>query len=476
MDKWAKRLILGSLGLALGYKGARFVGRKIFEDISKDSLKTVMTDLYDENIWELISATTRFTPQIIAETNMRAQEGKVIQRPLGPPKKFPSLDQLMFSIGQFHVMPTPLEEPVDTKVIIGKQCARPLEIDLPIMISAMAYGEALSEGVKVAIAKGATMSGTATNGGEGPFLASERKAAQKFILQYNRGHWSKSPEILRQADAIEIQFGQGAIGGVGHKMDSSKIDSTLRKGFGLLPFQDAVAHSRQPEVNHPSEIGKLVKKLKGITGDIPIGVKMGAGKYLEKDLEWAINGGVDFITIEGGDGATKGSAPILQDDFGVPSIYAIKRSADFLRKNGVQDKVSLISVGKMRTPGDVLKALALGADATYIGAIALFAVAHTQVLNALPLEPPTQAVWYDGKYADEFEVKRGAESLYKFLMSCKEEIVEGVRALGKTSIQQVDREDLFALDETTARGTGVTMCYEPYEPVNSKTVPPPTTN
>lgn len=244
MANLLKKGLLYSLGLAFGYEAAKLIGRSMIKDISTDALKTTMTDLYDENILELISATTRFYPQIIMETNLRSQEGQAIQRPLGPPKKFPSLDQLMFNIAQLHVMPTPLETIIDTKVVIGKQCKKPLVIGLPIMISAMAYGEALSAKVKTALAKGSSLAGTATNTGEGPFLLAERKAANKLIIQYNRGSWNKTPDIISQADAIEIQFGQGALGGVGHLLDNSKIDSTLRKGYGVKKGQDAMIHSK----------------------------------------------------------------------------------------------------------------------------------------------------------------------------------------------------------------------------------------
>ena len=138
----------------------------------------------------------------------------------------------MFNIAQLHVMPTPLETPVDTRVVIGQRCKRPLAIDLPILIAPMAYGVALSEKAKIALAKGAAMAGTAINNGEGPFLAAEREAAKKYILQYNR-ELEQTPDILRKADAIEIQFGQGAIGGVGHVLPSAQIDAPLRKSLGL---------------------------------------------------------------------------------------------------------------------------------------------------------------------------------------------------------------------------------------------------
>lgn len=462
MDKkWVNKLLLYSLGSFLGYQGLKFIGRRVFRDLSSNAIKTIMTDLYDENLWEFVSASTKYTPQVVVETNMRSQEGKTIHRPLGPPKKMPGLDQLMFNIAQLENMPTPLETPVNTKVVIGRRCARPLVIDLPIMIAGMAYGAALSEKTKVALAKGASKAGTATNTGEGPFLASERKAASRLILQYNRGHWNKSEEIIKQADAIEIQFGQGATAGVGHINNIGLLDFQLQQGFGVSVGHDAILHSRHAEVGHPSEIPKLVGKLKNIAGDIPVGAKIGAGKYLEKDLAWLVKGGVDFITVDGAEAATKGSAPILQDDFGVPTLFAVNRAAEFLRKNKLHHQISLIASGKIRSPGDVLKVLALGADAAYIGGIALFAVSHTQVLKPLPFEPPTQLVWYDGKYADDFDVDTGAKSLAKFLQSCREELVEGIRALGKTDIKKVTKGDLFALDEFTAKGVGVPFAYEP---------------
>jgi len=461
-NKWTNKLLLYSLGSFLGYQGLKIIGRKVFRDISTDAIKTIMTDLYDENIWEFVSATTKFSPQVVVETNLRAQEGKAIKRPLGSPKKMPSLDQLMFNIGQLHIMPTPLETPVDTKVVIGKKCKRPLTIDLPIMIAGMAYGAALSEQTKIALAKGASAAGTATNTGEGPFLPSERKAAKKLILQYVRGHWNKSDEVIKQADAIEIQFGQGASAGVGHKDKVGIFDFKLQKGFEVSFGHDAILHSRHAEVSHQAELPKLVRKLKSIAGDIPIGAKLGAGKYLEKDMEWLVKSKVDFITVDGAQAATKGSEPILQDDFGVPTIFAVHRAAEFLRKNGLTDTVSLIASGKMRTPGDILKVLALGADAAYIGGAALFAVSHTQVLKAIPFEPPTQLVWYDGKNASQFNAAEGAKSLGKFLNSCREELIVGIRALGKTSVAQVNKEDLFALDEFVAKGVGVPTAYVPF--------------
>lgn len=459
-----KKALLIATGAAAGVTLTRKLIRGTINQTHDQALKTLMEDPYDENMWELISASTRIGLQNVVETNLRASQGKAITRPMGSPKKFPSLDDLVFTFAQIYNMPTPLEEVIDTKVVIGKKAKRPFTVDIPIMIAPMAYGEALSKKAKIALAKGAALAGTSTNTGEGPFLTEERRAAKYLIYQYNRGDWGKTPEIIQQCDAVEIQIGQGALGGVGHVMQAKDINKELREAFGFPPGKDAVAHSRQPEVKEPKDLPVLVKKLKDIGSGIPIGVKMAAGKQLEADLRLLCDAGIDFISMEGAEAATKASAPILQDDFGVPMAFAIVRAANWLKANGYQDRITLIASGKMRTPGDVLKACALGADAVYMGAVSLFALSHTQVLKPLPFEPPTQIVWHDAKYARQFKVNEGAKYLHQFLLACKDEIDKGIKAMGKTRLAEVGREDLMALNELISKGCGIDMVYDSFHP------------
>ncbi|MGI6704728.1 MAG: FMN-binding glutamate synthase family protein [Clostridia bacterium] len=457
-----KAAMIGAGAAAAGTVAAKWAARRLVDKVHDDALTILMQDLYEENLWEMVSSTARIGLQTAMETNLRSTMGRTIARPMGPPKKFPSLDELVFNIAQLYTMPTPLEQKIDTRVIIGKKSEKPFTIDMPVMIAPMAYGTALTRKAKVALAKGSAMAGIATNTGEGPFLTAERQAADILIYQYNRGDWGKTPGIMRQCDAIEIQLGQGAIGGVGHILKADLLDKELRNAFHYPKGKDVVAHSKQPEVQQPEDLRDLVIELKTLGEGVPIGVKMAAGKYLEADLDWVCRSGVDFIALEGAEAATKGSAPILQDDFGVPLVFAITRTANWLKQHGFKDRVSLIACGKIVTPGDMLKVCALGADACYIGTIALFAMSHTQVTKALPFEPPTQLIWYDGKEGKQFDIDKGADALYRFLMACKEEMDEGIKALGKTALCQVDREDLSALNETIARGCKIPMVYEPF--------------
>lgn len=460
MMKAKTKAMLGISGAFFGYFGLKWGSRFLMNKTIDSAVKIIMTDMYDENLWEFVSASTRFTPQFIVETNLRAQEGELINRPLGSPKKFPSLDSLMFNFAQLKDLPTPVETPVDTSVVIGKNAKKPFKISLPMMVSAMAYGEALSADAKWALAKGASQSKTAICSGEGPFLPAERKAADTYIYMVNRGEWNRDEGILQNCSGIEIQFGQGALGGAGHILHAKSIDRKLGKDFKFPKGKDAVTHSQQLGVQNIADLPKFIENFKQISGGVPVGVKIAAGKWLEADLDIACQAGVDYVVLDGAEAATKGAPPILEDDFGLPTVFAAARGAEWLYKTGFHKSVSLIISGKIRTPGEVLKAVALGADACYIGSVALFAMAHDQVLKALPFEPPTQVVWYDGKFADQFNKKKAADSLARFFLSCKAELEVGIKSLGKTSLHEVNKADLFSLDETIGKGLGIPMAYE----------------
>ncbi len=450
-------------GVLVGGVGLLAASRVLAGGFVKWATGIVMTDLYDENLWELVSASSRVGLQNIAEANMRAERGTVIQRPLGSPKRFPDFGNLMFDMAQLRRMPTPFNTQIETRVKIGPQAAKPLEIEIPIMISGMAYGWALSEQAKIGLALGAAAAGTASNMGQGPFLEAERQAAKKLIYQYHRGNWTKTADYYRRCEAIEIQLGQGANGGIGIQLEPEFITEELRKQFGVREGEPAISHARHMEMHKPQDLTKLVARLREEGEGIPVGVKMGPSKYLEQDLAIALEADVDFITLDGAQAATKGAPPILEDDFGLPTLFAVVRASRYLREQKAKDKVSLIISGGLKTPGDFLKAMALGADAVSIGALALFAMSHLQVLYAIPYEPPTQVAWYDGRYKDKFDGQEAGKSLHKFLKSSAEEMAEGVRALGKTSVHDVGPEDMFALDRVTAEICGVPLGYQPQE-------------
>ncbi|MBX6353320.1 MAG: FMN-binding glutamate synthase family protein, partial [Thermoflavifilum sp.] len=280
----------------------------------------------------------------------------------------------------------------------------------------------------------------------------------RLVVQYHGAAWTPSKDILRQADMIEIRFGQGANGGCGTVVSSEGLTESIKHDLLMTPSDiNAYIPAGQPEVRRIGDLRRLIHRLRLVSGGVPIAVKLAAGNDLEQDLRIAVQAGADVIVIDGAQGGTHSAPAILVDDFGLPTLTALTRTVQFLEEIGCRDKISLVISGGLRTPGDMLKALALGADAVYIGTAALFAVVHTQIIKAIPFEPPTQLAWSNAQLWDAFNEEDGARSLARFLQSCCEEMKMGVRALGKISVHDVNRHDLVAYNPDVARITGVPL-------------------
>lgn len=444
---------------ALAALGGMLLTAKTVNFVSDRIINHFITQKLEKNLWELAESTQRLTPNNLVETELRAETDTFIERPIGGPRRFKYTEKVLFNIAQLHTLPTVRETAIDTSVVIGPRAQRPLKIDIPILVAGMSYGLAVTEAFKLAWAKGANLAGTATNTGLGPWMESERKTAHRLILQYSRTSWNKDENIIKRSDAIEIQFGQGANAGVGKTLKSKDIDETMRKRLGLEKGQDAVTHNRIEGIEAGPDLKRLISRLKLITGGVPVGVKIGAGKFLEEDLKIIVAAGADFVSIDGAEAGTHGSLPILEDDFGLPTFIAACRAGKFWERHNLKGKISLLVGGALATPGECLKMLALGADAVYMGTAILIATTHTQVLKTSPFAPPTQLAYQSGKYKNQFNIDEGAKSCANFLNATAYEIKEAVKALGKLSVGDVNKEDIFSVDREVAEIAGIELCF-----------------
>ncbi|MBY6270881.1 MAG: FMN-binding glutamate synthase family protein [Bacillaceae bacterium] len=427
----------------------------INETVDK-AITRAIRDQYGENLFEMLPSGAKTGPINLMEIAMRAHHGVPVPRPLGSPLNFSPWEKILFSPVHLFRFPVPEQVGIDTSVTIGPAAKKPLTVSIPILIAGMSFGGALSKRAKIALARAAALAGTATNTGEAGLLREEREAAGLLIGQYNRGGWLNTPEKYRRLDAIEIQLGQGAQGSAPQRTSAKRIGEDFRKVFGLREGEDAVIHSRLPGVDTKEAFIGLVRRLKDETG-VPVGLKIAATHHLEKELQIALEAEVDFVTIDGAEGGTHGGAPILQDDVGLPTLYGIARAAEFLAKKGGTGKVSLLAAGGLVTPGRMLKAIALGADAVYIGTAAIMAMIGDQIVETLPFEPPTSLVVYDGKMTDQLDVEKSAKNLFRFLNACVMEMEAVAVTLGKTSLADIAKSDLCTLDPFIAKAAGIPL-------------------
>ncbi|MDD4600807.1 Isopentenyl-diphosphate delta-isomerase [bioreactor metagenome] len=423
--------------------------------MSNDATAKLLSDNYDKNLAELLPSLKRFSAINLLELSLRAQSGKVITRPLGSPKHFFGYDQLMFSPQQMTKLSLPESASIDMSVTIGSRAEKPLTIKIPLMIAGMAYGTGLSKEAKLALAQASKALQTANCSGEGPLLPEEPKESGKFVLQICCWSWGeRTNEQIAAADMLEVKMGQG--GDVGaSRIDAADIDGHARILGGLAPGEPAIALTAPPGVQKLEDWPGFIKDLRQRAKGIPLALKIMATDHLEEELSVAVDLGFDAIVIDGCEGGSHATPPIKQDDFGIPSLYALIRAKRYLKNS----QISLIMAGGYFTPGQCLKALALGADALYLGTVPLFSLTHDQSTKAIPWEPPTTLVFYNSPTKTQLDINQAATSVANVLDSMVLEMEEAMRALGKSSLKELSSADLISLDSITAEVTGITQAY-----------------
>ncbi|MCL8207329.1 MAG: FMN-binding glutamate synthase family protein [Actinomycetia bacterium] len=458
------------LGVLLLVAGLWLAGPRLVDRTVDRLLRATLRTPYSFNLASFLSLVRRADPQTFLENLLRATRDTALERPMGPPRIFSPWDRLVFNPAQVVRLPTASRERIDTRTVIGPSAERPLHLDTPLVIAGMSFGGALSAPVKVALALAANAVGTATNTGEN-YLPEERQAAHKLIVQYHRGDWPRSaqhhPAWLERADAIEIQIGQGAQAAAELVARADTLTPAMRDAMGLKPGEDAVIRSRLDGVNRPDDLVALIRRLKE-TYPVPVGLKLVPSARLLDDLEAVMPAEPDFLVLDGGEGGTHAGPPILQDDFGLPLMAALTWTDRWLREHGRRDRVSIVAAGGLKTPGECLKALALGADAVYLGFAVLMALAAAEGHRVLPWRPPESLFYGTGQARGRLHVERAAEAVARFLRSSTDEIRYGLQALGHERLSQLSRRDLVALDPLAAAMADVPALVAP-----PRQAPPP---
>lgn len=448
---WFFLTFLAALTAFLTFSLVAFLLRSVLLNLGVDRvLVQLLKDRYDENLWDLVVGMTRIPPHILLELELRAEFGNALKRPPGSIRSKPDFAGVAFNPAQLVRPPVGPLESVHLATTIGPQAGRPLRLAMPMMVSGMGYGIAVSKPFALALACGANRAGTAYNAGSGPVLDEILQETRHLILQYTGGSWNRDLDVLGQADMVEIRCGHGARAALGHVIPATDVPPEARQLMGVAEDEECVIEAPVPGAATPAELRKLVPDLQRLIDGGPVGVKLAATHDLERELAAVLEAGVDVIAIDGAQGGTHNSPPIIADDFGIPTVHALHRAVRFLESSGARREVSLVIAGGLRTPGEFLKVLALGADAVYVGTAVMMAATHGQLSRSIPFEPITQIAWVTGEKAGTFDPEEGAKTVANFLRACSGELAEAIRALGKRSIREVNREDLIALDRETA--------------------------
>lgn len=370
-----------------------------------------------------------------------------------PRQELPSWDDVQFITAQLHRPPLLDDEPVGTDVVIGPKAQRPLSLAIPLFVSDMSFG-ALSEPAKVALAKGAEMAGTGICSGEGGMLPEEQEANSRYFYELASGRFGFSWDKLERVQAFHFKGGQGAKTGTGGHLPGHKVVGKIAEVRGLEEGEPAISPSRFPDWTEVSQIKEFANEVRDRTGGIPIGYKLSA-QHIEKDIDAALEVGVDYVILDGRGGGTGAAPVIFRDNISVPTIPALARARRHLDAAGC-DHVTLVITGGLRKPADFAKALALGANAIAISNSALQAIGclgmracHT---NNCPVGIATQRPELVARQV----VDKSAERLANFFETSVELMKILARACGHSHLSGFERTDLITWKTEMCRLSGVT--------------------
>lgn len=332
-----------------------------------------------------------WSSQLINEAYRQAEGGGMLSSAMGNPLPFPVYwDKMVINASQVtNPSIDPLREPMETRVILGSKpeklemnpdgslktkLAPSLKLDVPIMFSAMSYGS-ISKNAHESLARAATELGTYYNTGEGGLNKEFYKYGSNTIVQVASGRFGVHPDYLRAGAAIEIKMGQGAKPGIGGHLPGAKITEAVSKTRMIPIGTDAISPAPHHDIYSIEDLRQLIYSLKEATRyKKPVIVKIAAVHNVAAIASGIARSGADVIAIDGFRGGT-GSAPTrIRDNVGIPIELALAAVDQRLRDEGIRNNVSIVVGGSIRSAADAVKAIALGADAIYIGTGALLAL------------------------------------------------------------------------------------------------------
>ena len=389
--------------------------------------------------------------QNLAKYGLQGEHGEM--GAMGVPyHKLPGWDDIQLITAQLHKFPLLDDEKVGTDLVIGKGTKKPLRLKIPLFVSDMSFG-ALSEEAKIALAKGAEMAGTGICSGEGGMLPEEQKNNSRYFYELASARFGYSMDKVKKCQAFHFKGGQAAKTGTGGHLSGAKVSGKIAKVRGLKEGTAAISPSRFPDWDSISELRDFATKVREVTGGIPIGYKLSA-QHIEKDIDAALDIGVNYIILDGRGGGTGAAPLIFRDNISVPTIPALARARMHLDKMARPD-VALIITGGLRMPADFIKALALGADGIALSNSALQAIGCLGMRACHTNNCPVGIATQKDDLRARLIIDESAKRLARFFSASVKLMQIMARACGHDHINKLSLDDLTTFNKDIAELAGI---------------------
>jgi glutamate synthase domain-containing protein 2 len=349
----------------------------------------------------------------------------------------------------------PLREPVETRTYLGrkpkaleirqengeyvvKEEHHPqVELSTPITVGHMSLGS-ISYPAMTAILRACRELGIMAGTGEGGLHRDFYQYGKHINSEVASGRFGVEPKYLKNVAALEIKIGQGAKPGHGGHLPGEKVNKLIAETRMIPVGTDALSPYPHHDIYSIEDLQQLIAALKEASRyKVPVGVKIAAVHNSAPIASGIVRAGADFVTLDGFKGGTGASPRVIRDHAGIPIEMAVASVDKRLREEGIRHQASIVAGGGIRYSADILKIIALGADAVMLGQAVMVAMGCRVCQQCHRGLCPWGIATQEQQLVSRLDADIATERIVNLFRAWTEEIKEILGALGIDSIESL---------------------------------------
>jgi glutamate synthase domain-containing protein 2 len=339
------------------------------------------------------------------------------------------------------------QDAIDVGVELNRRAdqAHRIKIRVPFYGGGMSYGS-ISITTMLSRMKAAKAVGTFCCTGEGGYPDELKPYSDHVITQVATGLFGVSEETIKRVRIVEFKYAQGAKPGLGGHLLGDKVTPGVARmreavvGFPLFsPFPFHSVYSVEDHKKH-------VDWIKAINPQALVSVKVSTPTDVDMVAVGSYYAGAHIIHLDGSYGGTGAAPDIAKKNIAMPIEYAVPKVHRFLKEEGVRDKMTVIAGGGVRTPHDVAKIIALGADGVCTGTADLVALECIRCHNCESGRGCARGIaTTDPELMELIDLEWGTQRVVNLYLAWRKEIMRILKRLGMASLKElVGRTDCLA--------------------------------
>lgn len=346
----------------------------------------------------------------------------------------------------------------DLRVRIGgPDCAEPYEASI-LNVAAMSFGS-ISENAVRALCGGAREGRFAVNTGEGGLTDHHLEPGCDLIWQIGTAYFGCRtkdgdfcPDRFRETSRnpavkmIEVKISQGAKPGFGAILPASKNTEEIARYRDIEPGEEIISPPHHSAFSDAEGLLAFIGELRELSGGKPVGIKFclgNQGEFLRlRDAMASARRAPDFITVAGGEGGSGAADLDSVHHVGGPTEEALVFVRDAIDTDDFTSEIKLLVAGKIVSGFDLVRYIALGADAGYSARGMMFALGCVQSLKCNANACPTGITTMDPRLVHGLEPITKAKRVANYHRNTMDGVRSLVLAAGLTRLADLDRHHI----------------------------------